>query len=55
MPDPGFPVFDADNHLYESPDMLTEYLPKEYARDIQFVQVRGARLAVMVAEKDLGS
>ena len=47
MPDPGFPVFDADNHLYESPEMLTEYLPKQYARDIQFVQVRGrARIAV---------
>jgi predicted TIM-barrel fold metal-dependent hydrolase len=47
MPEPGFPVFDADNHLYESPDMLTEYLPKQYARDIQFVQVRGRpRIAV---------
>jgi len=47
MPDPGFPVFDADNHLYESPEMLTEYIPRQYARDIQFVQVRGrARIAV---------
>jgi predicted TIM-barrel fold metal-dependent hydrolase len=47
MPEPGFPVFDADNHLYESPDLLPTYLPKQYARDIQFVQVRGRpRIAV---------
>ena len=46
MNDPGFPVFDADNHLYESPAWL-EYLPKRYARDIQFVEVRGrTRLAM---------
>ncbi len=46
MTDPGFPVFDADNHLYESPAWL-EYLPKRYARDIQFVEVRGrTRLAM---------
>ena len=46
MDDPGFPVFDADNHLYESPAWL-DYLPKRYARDIQFVEVRGrTRLAM---------
>src|SRR5205823_4213728 len=43
---PGFPVFDADNHLYESPAWL-DYLPKRYRRDIQFVEVRGrTRLAM---------
>ena len=41
MNDPGFPVFDADNHLYETPEWL-EYLPKRYARDIQFVEITGA-------------
>ena len=47
MREPGFPVFDADNHLYESPDVLREYLPPQYRRDIQFVEVRGrARVAV---------
>jgi predicted TIM-barrel fold metal-dependent hydrolase len=47
MPTPGFPVFDADNHLYESPDVLRDYLPKQYARDLQFVEVRGrTRVAV---------
>ncbi len=30
MNDPGFPVFDADNHLYENPAWL-DYLPKRYA------------------------
>lgn len=41
MAAPNYPVFDADNHLYESPDIVTEYLPKKYARDIQFVEVKG--------------
>jgi predicted TIM-barrel fold metal-dependent hydrolase len=40
-------VFDADNHLYESPEVITEYLPKQYRREIQFVQVRGrSRISV---------
>ena len=36
-----FPLFDADNHLYEPPDALTKYLPKEYKDFIQYVQVNG--------------
>ena len=47
MTKPDFPVFDADNHLYESPDVITKYLPRRHARDIQFVDVRGrARISV---------
>ena len=46
MNDPGFPVFDADNHLYESPAWL-EYLPQRYAREIQFVEVRGRTRVAM--------
>ena len=34
-------IFDADNHMYEAPEMITDYLPRENARDIQFVEVRG--------------
>ncbi len=34
-------VFDADNHMYEAPEVVTDYLPKRYARDIQFVEVKG--------------
>ena len=36
-----FPVFDADNHLYETRDALTRYLPDEYAGIIQYVEVNG--------------
>jgi predicted TIM-barrel fold metal-dependent hydrolase len=43
----SYGVFDADNHLYESPAVITDYLPRKYAREIQFVDVRGrTRIAV---------
>jgi predicted TIM-barrel fold metal-dependent hydrolase len=43
-----YPVFDADNHLYEPPDALTRHLPKEYAGAIQYVQVNGrTKIAVL--------
>jgi predicted TIM-barrel fold metal-dependent hydrolase len=38
---PPYPLFDADNHLYETEDALTRYLPKQYASAIQYVQVKG--------------
>ena len=25
----GFPVFDADNHMYETPDAVSRYLPEK--------------------------
>jgi len=37
----GFPVFDADNHLYETRDALTRYLPPEYQGAIDYVEVHG--------------
>jgi predicted TIM-barrel fold metal-dependent hydrolase len=43
MARPGYGVFDADNHLYEAPEVITEYLPKQYRRDIQFVEIKGRR------------
>ncbi|WP_194903658.1 amidohydrolase family protein [Catenulispora rubra] len=36
-----YPLFDADNHLYETEEALTKHLPKEYAGAIQYVQVNG--------------
>ena len=36
-----FPVFDADNHLYETEDAFTRHLPRRYQRAIEYVQVRG--------------
>ena len=37
----GFPVFDADNHLYETTDAFTKFLPPEYAGLIQYVEING--------------
>jgi predicted TIM-barrel fold metal-dependent hydrolase len=39
--DVPYPLFDADNHLYETEEALTKYLPAEYRGAIEYVQVRG--------------
>src|SRR5579864_9552819 len=36
-----FPVFDADNHMYETTDAFTKFLPPEYDGLIKYVQVNG--------------
>jgi predicted TIM-barrel fold metal-dependent hydrolase len=36
-----FEVFDADNHLYETRDALTRFLPQSRAGLIEYVEVRG--------------
>ncbi|HEX9681688.1 MAG TPA: amidohydrolase family protein [Acidimicrobiales bacterium] len=36
-----FAVFDADNHMYETPDALTKFIPPEYDGVIDYVEVRG--------------
>jgi predicted TIM-barrel fold metal-dependent hydrolase len=36
-----FPVFDADNHLYETKDAFTRHLPKKYKGVIDYADVRG--------------
>jgi predicted TIM-barrel fold metal-dependent hydrolase len=36
-----FPVFDADNHLYETRDAFTRHLPDRYKRAVEYVDVRG--------------
>jgi predicted TIM-barrel fold metal-dependent hydrolase len=36
-----FMVFDADNHLYETQDAFTRYLPERYKGAIDYVDVRG--------------
>jgi predicted TIM-barrel fold metal-dependent hydrolase len=42
-----FPVFDADNHFYETRDAFTRYLPAEYAGVIRYVEVNGrTKLAI---------
>ena len=37
----GIPVFDADNHLYETKEALTKFLPDRYKGAIDYVDVRG--------------
>jgi predicted TIM-barrel fold metal-dependent hydrolase len=37
----SFPVFDADNHLYETRDALTKFLPDRHRGAIDYVEVRG--------------
>jgi predicted TIM-barrel fold metal-dependent hydrolase len=36
-----FPVFDADNHMYETKDAFTKFLPDRYRGLIKYVQVNG--------------
>jgi predicted TIM-barrel fold metal-dependent hydrolase len=36
-----FPVFDADNHMYETTDAFTKFLPRRYEGLIKFVKVNG--------------
>jgi predicted TIM-barrel fold metal-dependent hydrolase len=36
-----FPVVDADNHLYETEEAFTRYLPEKHAGAIRYVQVDG--------------
>jgi predicted TIM-barrel fold metal-dependent hydrolase len=35
------PVFDADNHLYETREALTKFLPERYRSAIDYIDVRG--------------
>src|ERR1700752_1925438 len=36
-----YPLFDADNHLYETEEAFLKSLPKAYAGAIQYVQIKG--------------
>ena len=36
-----YPVYDADNHLYETEEAFTRYLPEKYKNAIRYVQVKG--------------
>jgi predicted TIM-barrel fold metal-dependent hydrolase len=42
------PIFDADQHMYETPDALKRYLPDKYQQAVQFVQVgKRTRIAIL--------
>ena len=36
-----YPTFDADNHLYETQDAMTKFLPPEYEGVVKYVEVAG--------------
>ena len=42
-----FPVFDADNHLYETEDSLTRHLPATHRNLIRFVELGGRKKLVV--------
>jgi predicted TIM-barrel fold metal-dependent hydrolase len=42
-----FPVFDADNHLYETRDSFTRHLPAKYKGAIQYIEIEG-RTKIMI-------
>jgi hypothetical protein len=46
----GFPVFDGDNHLYETRDALTAYLPAEYKGAIRYAEVDGRTKIVTMGQ-----
>jgi predicted TIM-barrel fold metal-dependent hydrolase len=48
-----FPIYDADNHMYETRDAFTKYLPPEYAGVVKYVEVQGrTKIAIKNAISD---
>lgn len=41
MTELNFPVYDADNHLYEPPEAFLRHLPKQFQRDFRYVDIDG--------------
>ncbi|HEY8122960.1 MAG TPA: amidohydrolase family protein [Myxococcota bacterium] len=39
----GYPVYDADNHLYEPEEAITAHLPKKWRGEFQYVEVNGRK------------
>ncbi len=46
----NYPVFDADNHMYETEDAFTRYLPEEHRNLIRYVEING-RTKIAVKNK----
>jgi predicted TIM-barrel fold metal-dependent hydrolase len=44
------PIFDADQHMYETPESLTKYLPEKYQRAVQFVKI-GKKTRIAIGNK----
>jgi len=39
----AYPVYDADNHLYESEEAMTAHLPRKWKNEFRYVQVEGRK------------
>ena len=40
MQDPlPYPIYDADNHLYETAEAMTAHLPRQWRKAFQYVHV----------------
>ncbi len=44
------PIFDADQHMYETAEALTKYLPEKYRKAVQFVTI-GKRTRIAILNK----
>jgi hypothetical protein len=47
----GIPIFDADNHFYETTESLTRHLPDAYRSKIQYVKLENGRTKLAVGGK----
>ena len=45
-----FEVFDADNHMYETEEALTKFLPQRYRGFIDYVEKNGRKLFVVKSQ-----
>lgn len=43
----GFPIYDADHHLYENEDAFTRHLPAKFQQDFYFVELKGRKKLVI--------
>src|SRR5262249_20505909 len=49
----AYPVYDADNHLYETEEAITAHLPKKWKSEFRYVEVDGRKkLAIAGAISD---
>ena len=48
-----YPVYDADNHLYESEEAMTAHLPRKWQKEFCYVDVRGRKKLAIGGVKDL--
>ena len=39
----GYPVYDADNHLYETEEAMTAHLPRKWKKEFRYVEVDGRK------------